>query len=80
MKAFDVNVHGRCFLGEDACRGGEVVVPAAAGSVGSLAVQLAREAGATVISTASPANHAYVRSLGATLPRAPSPCPSTRTR
>ncbi|GAA1813587.1 NADP-dependent oxidoreductase [Luedemannella flava] len=42
-----------------------LLVHAAAGSVGSLAVQLAREAGATVIGTASPANHDYVRSLGA---------------
>jgi enoyl reductase len=42
-----------------------LLVHAAAGSVGTLAVQLAREAGATVIGTASPANHDYVRSLGA---------------
>ena len=37
----------------------------AAGSVGTLAVQLARLAGATVIGTASPANHGYLRQLGA---------------
>src|SRR4051812_45311895 len=42
-----------------------LLVHAAAGSVGTLAVQLAVEAGATVIGTASPANHDYVRSLGA---------------
>ncbi|GAA1769275.1 NADP-dependent oxidoreductase [Luedemannella helvata] len=46
--------------------GDTLLVHAAAGSVGTLAVQLAREAGATVIGTASPANHEYVRSLGAT--------------
>ena len=45
--------------------GDTLLVHAAAGSVGTLAVQLAVEAGATVIGTASPANHDYVRSLGA---------------
>lgn len=45
--------------------GDVVLVHAAAGSVGTLAVQLARLAGATVIGTASPANHAYLRELGA---------------
>ncbi|MBU6529819.1 NADP-dependent oxidoreductase [Streptomyces mayonensis] len=45
---------------------GEVLlVHAAAGGVGSLAVQLARELGATVIGTASEGNHDYLRSLGA---------------
>ncbi|WP_197675138.1 NADP-dependent oxidoreductase [Microterricola viridarii] len=43
-----------------------VLVTAAAGGVGVLAVQLARRAGATVIGTASRENHAYLRSLGAT--------------
>jgi NADPH:quinone reductase-like Zn-dependent oxidoreductase len=42
-----------------------LLVHAAAGSVGTVAVQLARLAGATVIGTASPANHAYLRQLGA---------------
>lgn len=42
-----------------------LLVHAAAGSVGTLAVQLARLAGATVIGTASPANHGYLRELGA---------------
>ncbi|MFF1452523.1 NADP-dependent oxidoreductase [Streptomyces sp. NPDC058274] len=46
-------------------REGEVVlVHAAAGGVGSIAVQLARHRGARVIGTASEANHDYVRSLG----------------
>mgnify|MGYP001003019763 CR=1 FL=1 len=38
---------------------------AAAGSVGQFAVQLARNAGARVVAVASPANHDYLRSLGA---------------
>jgi NADPH:quinone reductase-like Zn-dependent oxidoreductase len=45
--------------------GDVLLVHAAAGSVGTLAVQLARRAGATVIGTASPANHDYLRRLGA---------------
>ena len=45
--------------------GDVLLVHAAAGSVGTVAVQLARLAGATVIGTASPANHDYLRSLGA---------------
>lgn len=43
-----------------------LIVHAAAGGVGSMAVQLARAAGAQVIGTASIRNHDYVRSLGAT--------------
>ncbi|MFT7287289.1 MAG: NADPH2:quinone reductase [Halieaceae bacterium] len=47
-------------------RAGEtVLITAGAGGVGSLAIQLARHAGATVIATASAANHAYLRELGA---------------
>ncbi|MEU4242315.1 NADP-dependent oxidoreductase [Actinoplanes sp. NPDC026619] len=42
-----------------------LLVHAAAGSVGTIAVQLARRAGATVIGTASPGNHDYLRQLGA---------------
>ncbi|GIF17916.1 enoyl reductase [Actinoplanes tereljensis] len=42
-----------------------LLVHAAAGSVGTLAVQLAGIRGATVIGTASPANHDYLRQLGA---------------
>lgn len=38
----------------------------AAGGVGTAAVQLARARGATVIGTASPANHEFLRSLRAT--------------
>ncbi|MEV8020906.1 NADP-dependent oxidoreductase [Streptomyces sp. NPDC086554] len=45
--------------------GDVVLVHAAAGGVGSLAVQLARHAGARVIGTASESNHAYLRELGA---------------
>ncbi|GAA3488054.1 NADP-dependent oxidoreductase [Streptomyces cremeus] len=47
-------------------RAGEtVLVHAAAGGVGSLAVQIARALGAEVIGTASERNHDYLRSLGA---------------
>jgi NADPH:quinone reductase-like Zn-dependent oxidoreductase len=42
-----------------------VVVSAAAGGVGSVAVQLARRTGATVIGLASERNHAWLRSRGA---------------
>jgi len=42
-----------------------LLVHGAAGSVGTVAVQLARLAGATVIGTASPGNHAYLRQIGA---------------
>ena len=45
--------------------GDTVLVHAAAGGVGSFAVQLAVHRGARVIGTASPANHDYLRSLGA---------------
>jgi NADPH:quinone reductase-like Zn-dependent oxidoreductase len=45
--------------------GGTLLVNGASGSVGSAAVQLAVVRGARVIGTASPANHAYLRSLGA---------------
>ncbi|MBV6758929.1 NADP-dependent oxidoreductase [Rhodococcus opacus] len=43
-----------------------LLVHGAAGGVGSFVVQLARARGATVIGTARPGNHDYVRSLGAT--------------
>ncbi|MET7620711.1 NADP-dependent oxidoreductase [Streptomyces sp. NPDC005408] len=47
-------------------RSGEtVLVHAAAGGVGSIAVQLAKHAGARVIGTASERNHDHVRELGA---------------
>ena len=44
--------------------GDTVVVAGAAGGVGSIAVQLARRAGATVIGPASEANHEWLRSHG----------------
>ena len=46
--------------------GDRVLVHAASGGVGQLAVQIAVALGAEVIGTASPANHDLVRSLGAT--------------
>ena len=45
--------------------GETVLIHGAAGSVGTMAVQLAVLAGATVIGTAAAANHDYLRSLGA---------------
>ncbi|WP_238419620.1 NADP-dependent oxidoreductase [Gordonia sp. 'Campus'] len=45
--------------------GHTVLVHAAAGGVGSFAVQIARSLGARVIGTASETNHDYLRSLGA---------------
>ncbi|GIH17814.1 NADP-dependent oxidoreductase [Rugosimonospora africana] len=49
----------------DPAEGDTIVIDGAAGGVGTAAVQLARHRGATVIGTASPANHDYLRSLGA---------------
>ncbi|MEU1308667.1 NADP-dependent oxidoreductase [Streptomyces cinnamoneus] len=46
-------------------KGDTVLIHAAAGGVGSMAVQLARHMGARVIGTASERNHDYLRSLGA---------------
>ena len=48
-------------------KGQTVVIHAAAGGVGGMAVQLAHAKGAKVIGTASKKNHDYVRSLGADL-------------
>jgi NADPH:quinone reductase-like Zn-dependent oxidoreductase len=45
--------------------GSTLLINGASGGVGSAAVQLAVNRGARVIGTASPANHAYLRSLGA---------------
>jgi NADPH:quinone reductase-like Zn-dependent oxidoreductase len=45
--------------------GERVLIHAAAGGVGSFAVQIAKDAGAYVIGTASAANHDYLRELGA---------------
>ncbi|WJH35501.1 zinc-binding dehydrogenase [Paenibacillus sp. CC-CFT747] len=44
---------------------GTILLHGGAGGVGGYGVQLAKNAGKTVFSTASPANHDYVRSLGA---------------
>jgi NADPH:quinone reductase-like Zn-dependent oxidoreductase len=44
--------------------GEKLLVHAAAGGVGSFAVQLARHAGAEIWGTASPGNHDYLRELG----------------
>jgi NADPH:quinone reductase-like Zn-dependent oxidoreductase len=49
----------------DVADGDTVLINGAAGAVGSAGVQLARLRGATVIGTASPTNHEYLRSLGA---------------
>jgi len=46
-------------------KGDTVLIHGAAGGVGTMAVQLAREWGATVIGTASERNHEYLRELGA---------------
>ncbi|MFF0391569.1 NADP-dependent oxidoreductase [Kitasatospora sp. NPDC004615] len=46
-------------------RGESVLIHAAAGGVGSLAVQIATALGARVIGTAGPHNHTYLRGLGA---------------
>lgn len=46
-------------------KGETILIHAGAGGVGSLAIQFAKIQGATVITTASEKNHAYVKSLGA---------------
>ena len=53
---------------EDTARlkaGETVLIQGGAGGVASVAIQLAKHIGATVITTASAGNHAYVRALGA---------------
>ncbi|MBO8199982.1 NADP-dependent oxidoreductase [Streptomyces smyrnaeus] len=45
--------------------GDTVLVHAAAGGVGTVAVQVAKAYGATVLGTAAPRNHDYLRSIGA---------------
>ncbi len=53
-------------LDELGLKSGEtLLLHGAAGAVGSIAVQLAKAAGATVIGTASPANHDFLREIGA---------------
>lgn len=63
-----LNVVGRTAIASVASQrlqpGDRVLVSAAAGGVGVLAAQLAREAGARVIGTASPRNHGFLRSIG----------------
>ncbi|WTW97292.1 NADP-dependent oxidoreductase [Streptomycetaceae bacterium NBC_01309] len=59
--------------------GETVLVNAAAGNVGTIAVQLARELGAKVIGTAREENHAYLRELGA-IPVAYGPGTADRLR
>ncbi|WHY62042.1 zinc-binding dehydrogenase [Cytobacillus firmus] len=49
-------------------KGQTILIHAGAGGVGGFAVQLAKLAGLTVITTASSQNHEYVRSLGADYP------------
>jgi NADPH:quinone reductase len=48
-----------------ASEGQMILVHAGAGGVGGFAIQLAKNAGLTVLTTASSANHEYVKSLGA---------------
>ena len=50
----------------EVARGDTVLIHGAAGAVGTVAVQIATARGATVIGTASEANHEYLRELGAT--------------
>ena len=52
-------------VGAGAGRGSALLINGASGSVGSAAVQLALARGVRVIGTASPANHDYLRTLGA---------------
>ncbi|WP_308250581.1 NADP-dependent oxidoreductase [Nonomuraea rhizosphaerae] len=59
--------------------GETLLIHGAAGAVGTAAVQIALWRGATVIGTAQPANHDYLRSLGA-LPVAYGPGLSDRVR
>src|SRR6478736_2721449 len=46
-------------------RGETILIQGGAGGVAGFAIQLAKHIGARVITTASAANHAYVRGLGA---------------
>lgn len=46
-------------------KGETVLIHAGAGGVGSMAIQFAKNAGARVLTTASPINHDYVKKLGA---------------
>ena len=68
-------------LDELGLKAGEtLLLHGAAGAVGSIAVQLAKAAGATVIGTASPANHDFLRSIGATRSRTATGCSTGSAR
>lgn len=54
-----LTVHGNLAAGE------RVLISAAAGGVGHLAVQLAKDLGAIVVALASPNNHEFLKELGA---------------
>jgi NADPH:quinone reductase-like Zn-dependent oxidoreductase len=60
-----VETAARCLDAVDVRDGSTVLIDGAAGGVGSATVQLAVARGATVIGTASTANHDFLRSLGA---------------
>lgn len=49
----------------DIKKGDNILIHAGAGGVGSIAIQLAKYAGATVFTTGSTKNHPYLKSLGA---------------
>lgn len=49
----------------NASKGQTILIHAGAGGVGGFAIQLAKNAGLTVLTTASSANHEFVKSLGA---------------
>ncbi|WP_142847734.1 NADP-dependent oxidoreductase [Telmatospirillum sp. J64-1] len=56
----------QCLFDAASLKGGQsVLIHAGAGGVGGYAIQFAKAAGARVITTASAANHDYVRELGA---------------
>ncbi len=56
----------QALLGAAGLKAGQtVLIHAGAGGLGSMAIQLAKHVGATVVVTASSGNHDYVRSLGA---------------
>src|SRR5258708_18084919 len=54
-----------CLVATAVGDGDTVLIHGGAGGVGVMAVQLAAERGATVIATASPARHEFLRELGA---------------
>lgn len=60
-----LTAHHLLFLMGRLAAGERVLVHAAAGGVGAIAVQLAKAHGAAVVASASPEKHAFVRDLGA---------------